>query len=640
VPVQPDVPALGRTFDYLVPAKWDDAVRVGTRVRIALHGRRVGGWVVAERSDPPAGVQLRPLAGVSGWGPPGEVIELATWAAWRWAGPVTTFLRTASPDRNVQVLPSPPAPGRTDDGGLAGPADEELRAAAREAFSQVGEPTLIRIPPATDLLPLVSEVVRLAAGPGGAVQPGPGGAVLILVPSVGWAERLTARLARRGVRVAAGWAEARAGWPVVVGTRAAAWAPIPRLAAVVVLDSADESHRQQQTPTWDAWELVAERARRDGAPCILSAACPSVVQHVRCREITVSRSLERGGWPRLTVIDRRHADPRTGLLSEELVDTARRQLDGGGRAVFVLNRTGRARLMACAACGELVRCDVCGRSVRQGDHVLHCDGCGSERPPLCAVCGSTRLKVLRPGVARIREELEALLRVPVVEVSGQTVAAGGAASAGGAVTAVAADLSGSAIVGTEAALHRVRHAALVAFLDFDQHLLAPRFTAAEEALGLLARAGRLVAGRAGANGTGGAGANGTRALPLPGVLVQTRMPDHEVLRAAALGDPALLLRAEAALRTQLSLPPSGALALVSGPSAAEFVAALAPVGGALGAAGPDDAQFPDNGPVTVSALDDDRWLLRADRTDVLCDALAATPRPRGRLRVEVDPVSV
>jgi primosomal protein N' (replication factor Y) (superfamily II helicase) len=34
----------------------------------------------------------------------------------------------------------------------------------------------------------------------------------------------------------------------------------------------------------------------------------------------------------------------------------------------------------------------------------------------------------------------------------------------------------------------------------------------------------------------------------------------------------------------------------------------------------------------------DRWLLRAPDHKVLCDALAATPRPPGRLRIEVDPL--
>ena len=107
----PDVPALGRAFDYWVPAKWRDAVRVGSRVRIALQGRRVGGWVVADPSDPPDSVRLQPLTGLSGWGPPLGVIDVARWAAWRWAGPTTAFLRAASPAHmSTRLATAPPWP--------------------------------------------------------------------------------------------------------------------------------------------------------------------------------------------------------------------------------------------------------------------------------------------------------------------------------------------------------------------------------------------------------------------------------------------------------------------------------------------------------------------------------------------------
>ena len=37
---------------------------------------------------------------------------------------------------------------------------------------------------------------------------------------------------------------------------------------------------------------------------------------------------------------------------------------------------------------------------------------------------------------------------------------------------------------------------------------------------------------------------------------------------------------------------------------------------------------------------DGRWLLRASDHTTLCDALAATVRPPGRVRIEVDPLRV
>ncbi len=101
--VRPDVPALDKTFDYLVPEALAGAVTIGTIVRIPLAGRRVRGWVVDDDVEPEADAgKLLPLAKVVGAGPPPELLELCEWAAWRWAGPLPHLLRAASPPNAVR----------------------------------------------------------------------------------------------------------------------------------------------------------------------------------------------------------------------------------------------------------------------------------------------------------------------------------------------------------------------------------------------------------------------------------------------------------------------------------------------------------------------------------------------------------
>jgi len=158
-------------------------------------------------------------------------------------------------------------------------------------------------------------------------------------------------------------------------------------------------------------------------------------------------------------------------------------------------------------------------------------------------------------------------------------------------------------------LHRVARSDLVAFLDFDQELLAPRYRAAEQAFALLVRAARLVGGREG----------GGR------VLVQTRVPRHDVIDAALHADPSRFAVAEEAQREALGLPPASALAEVAGAAAEAFVRNLE---GALDPA------------IEVLGPSDGRWLVRAAGHRALCDALAGTTRPAGRLRVAVDPPRV
>lgn len=570
VRVLPDVPAIDRAFDYAVPPELEADVRLGTMVRVSLNGRRVGGWVVGEGTTAPEGVRLLPIAKVTGWGPDPELIKLSKWAAWRWAGRPSALLGTASPPGAVRALPPPAAPA-----AAAPAAIGAVAALAREGLELPR--ALLRLPPAADPLPVV--LAALERGP-----------ALVVTPSLADASQLGLLLRRAGQPVAVvprEWARAAAGGATVVGARGAAWAPAPRPAAIIVLDAHDEGLQQEQAPTWNAWQVAAERAGLAGVPCLLVSACPSLELLGAAPLLTLSRADERLGWTPVEVVDRRQADPSTGLLSSQLASL----LSNCDRVVCVVNRKGRARLLACAACGSLAACDRCGASVVQDEAELECRRCATRRPLICAACGGQRLKNLRAGVTRLREELEALARRPVGEVTGETD-----------------ELPDTPIViGTEAVLHRVRAAEAVAFLDFDQELLASRYRAGEQALALLARAARITGGRDG----------GGR------VLVQTRVPDHDAVQAAVLGDPARLAASEQVRRGEVGFPPFSALALVSGAVAAEFVAGMPTVEG-----------------VEVLGPDEGRWLVRAPDHRTLCDALARTPRPAGRVRVEVDPARV
>jgi primosomal protein N' (replication factor Y) len=622
VRVRTEVAALAKTFDYAVPAKWASDMRVGTRVRVPLHGRSVRGWVVGtnastgESGDKPADgappdVRLLPLKAWLGWGPPEDLVDLAEWAAWRWAGPSTFFLRVASPEGIVRALPQLPR-ASAEPSAETTPATGSPWAAA---LAHGATETMVRLPPATDLIDLVLAVLDDQQ------RRSRTGSVVVLVPSTGWAERLVARLVRRGVAATSTWDEARAGWPVVVGTRTGAWAPVPRLAAAVVIDAHDAAYREESAPTYSAVEVLRERARRAGAPCLLVSPIPPVELTARADLTTVALSPaeERAGWPALERIDRKGADPRTGMFSEEFVRLARSVLDdpsaaARGPLVCVYNRTGGARLLACAHCGELAQCTRCGAAVARArdEEVLRCPRCGETRPVVCPHCGRLRMKALRVGVSRLREELAALLGVAVGEVSGPRAASRNDANAD-------TDPSGtppeSVLIGTEAVLHRVRRAAAVAFLDIDLHLLAARLSATEETLSLLVRAGRLV----GPRGSGPAWAR---------VLVQTRVPDHPVLVGAAAGEPAPVLDAEAEIRRASGLPPFSALALVSGALAPGYADALV----AATAADPT---------VSVTPLDEARFLVQAPEHGPLCDLLARVARPGGRgLRVEVDPTAL
>jgi primosomal protein N' (replication factor Y) (superfamily II helicase) len=572
VRVLPDVTGLDKEFDYAAAGD-DPLLTVGALVRVPLHGRRVAGWVTA--LDPPDApvddARLQPVRAVVSRGPAPELLDLAGWASVRWAaGRLRPFLVAASPPTRVRSLP---AARRTATTGELGPIGAQA-----VATLDAGGGVLV-IPPATS--PVEAIVAAARRGP-----------ALATVPTVARATAMAAALRRRGLTTALvprDWAAAASGVDVVIGARVAAWAPCPSLAAVVVVDEHDEALQEERAPTWHARDVLLERARRAGIPVLLTSPAPTVAGlDAAGRLDRLPVDVARAGWPIVDVVDRTAEEPwKTSLVTPALIRHLR---NDALTVVCVHNTPGRGRILACRSCKALLRCERCDAAMAQPDDTeLVCPRCATVRARVCQQCGGSAFANLRPGVTRLREELAAAANRPAVAVTG-----GGDARP---------DPAG-VYVGTEAVLHRVEHADVVAFLDFDRELLAPRYRAAEQAMSLLVKAARLLGPRS----------RGGR------LLVQTFLPGHEVLRAALLADPTRLLAAEGERRELLELPPVRALATVTGAGSAELAAtiersALVEVGGAEGS-----------------------YTVRAPDWTILGEALIAAKQAAGsRARIAVDP---
>ena len=575
VRVQPDITAITQSFTYEVPEAWEsdgraEKVAVGSLVRVDFAGRRTAGWVTAVDVEHDPTMEIAPLRKWSSVGPSQEILELSEWAAHRWYGRTVHFLRAASPPQMVAQLPQPAS-------ATSGAPDGPLH----HLFDHTGV-TIVETPPA-------DRGIDLALGAAAK------GRALVLVPTIADRRYVAGQLKAAGVAVAEypeQWARAAAG-AVVVGTRAAALAPLDDIDAVVVIDEHDSAFKEERSPTWNARDIAIERARRAGVPSILSSPSPSLEALVGSdRRLIPERSAQRNGWPFVQVVDMRRSET-PGLLSAELVDAVR----SDGAVACILNRKGRAQMLACSRCDTLADCETCGAAVHQPDQVLVCRSCGSERPVVCGSCGTTKMKLIRPGLSRVAEELTALAKRPVIEVTAETESK---------------ELRGDHLfIGTQALLHRIESATAVIFLDFDQELAQPRARAAETAFAHLALAARRVGNRQG----------GGR------VIVQTRRPTDIVIEAAVHGDPSRVANAQRDVRQLLKQPPYGAWALVSGAGGETYVDALRSTIA-------DGAEQ-----VEIRELDD-QWRVSAPDHDTLLNALHQTERPAERLRVEVDPIDI
>ena len=719
VQVLVDEPAIDREFTYLLPPELASGrvpVTVGTIVRVVLNRRRLRGWVTQLDAPVPADLELAPISSVVGVGPPPHVVDLASWAAWRWAGTRAHFLRTASPDRVVKGLPatrplSLPGAGSDERASTPGWVADALDAGAgatrsepRHAVCPSDQTGQSELSAAADAVSAADAVARRAAGDGwpAVVRLGPcadewplvvealhHGRLLVLAPTVAWAARLLGRLRQTGMSTALyprDWAGAAAAH-AVVGTRAGAWAPCGRLDAVVVLDEHDEAYQSEAAPTWNARDVAVERARRDGARCVLAGPMPSPDALVLAGHdaagarassepgtgalprlgtdahafldsgvgsvaaprsptqsappsappsatepviFTAARPDEREAWPRVQIADRRQDDPATGeWCGEALAELLR----SDRTVVCVLNRTGRARLAYCASCGELARSRESGRALRLEKQQFVDPDSGEVRPAVCESCGAMKFRRARVGVKGVAEEMERLARRPVIQVVGEQASRFGTGSgtAGTPNTPPVTRGTGGGDAATRSRRQQRQPQAAQTgqtAIYIGTEAVLHRVPSAD-AVAFVDFDQELTAPRYRAAEE--AFALLVRAARLVGprsgggsILVQTRLPAHPVLAAAVNADPGDWLRAEVERRSVMRQPPAATWALVSGAVAPSYIENLS--------AGPNASGLDIAGPAVGT------WRVRSDDRAALLDALAAAERPSGRLRVAVDPL--
>lgn len=501
------------------------ATQIGTKVRVNLHGRRVGGWVVAIGDSTTPGFssafesKLIPLVSVSGAGVEPYLVDLVTWVATMWCGPIRAVLSSATAP-SVRVSRGSPQRGRS-----VKPTDDGVATSTRLLIEQGGG--VIVVPP------LQSAISVIAA----AAQSGP---VLALCPTIRMCILGAASLRRRGLVVAVmpdDWSRAASGVDVVIGARSGVWAPCVGMASIVVIDEHDESYWEERVPTWNAPEVARERARRAGVAYIAVSSVPSLrtlstVLPEDIHETPVTAS----GWPQFVVEDLSAQSVKTSLVTTSLVQELR---DPKKTVLAIFNTTGSGRLLACKQCRAIAKCSACATVLAQ-DQVgeLRCGVCDTAVPAVCNACGRTVFSVLRAGTAQLQRELSATAARTVIEVTKET-------------PLDKLDLS-CAYVGTEALLYRVSSADVVVFLDIDAELMAPRLSALADTLALLVRAARVV------------GVHGR-------IIVQTRAIDHPLIQAIQKADALhiqeaimALLRSEAGRRRSMALPPVAYCSLVEG----------------------------------------------------------------------------
>ena len=361
--------------------------------------------------------------------------------------------------------------------------------------------------------------------------------------------------------------------PIVVGTRSAIFAPVPKLGLILVDEEHDQSYKQEETPRYNARDVAVMRAKLEGAVVVLGSATPSLESwqnsaqkkyaRIEMRDRVMNRPL-----PAVELIDMRTEFKQTGLenlFSRALVEQTRVALERGEQALILLNRRGYSFAVICRACGEKLECQNCAISLthhkpaadesdvaragiaKQGQR-LECHYCGFRRtvPARCPKCDSEHLYYLGAGSQQGEERLgEIFPGARIGRMDRDTV------RGRYDLERLLARLHSGEInllVGTQmiAKGHDIHGITLVGVVGCDHALSMPDFRAAERVFQLMTQ----VSGRAGRG-------------ELPGrVVVQTYYPDHYAILAASQHDYASFVERELKYRRWMHYPPFGVLANV------------------------------------------------------------------------------
>src|SRR5436305_6629072 len=426
------LPHLDRPFDYLVPAGLAEVARPGVRVRVRFAGQLVDGFLLsrAEHSEHPG--RLAYLERVVSPEPVlrPEILALARAVAQRYGGTLADVLRLAVPPRHARAEAAAPAPGVDPKPDLPDGTGWAPYGAGTGFLAALGDGRAPRAVwtalPGEDWPGRLAEAVTATVHSGrsavvavadardldrldAALHAGPGH--VALSAALGPAQRYARYLsASRGLV------------PVVIGTRAAAFAPVPELGLVAIWDDGDDLYAEPRAPYPHAREVLLTRAQLAGAGALLGGYARSVeaqqlIATGWAKELVAPRQTVRVRAPAVVPTADDPRDQTAARLPTAAWRAARDALAAGTPVLVQVPRRGYLPSVACADCRTPARCPQCHGplALAAASGTAACRWCGRTGASYaCPTCGGRRLRAAVVGARRTAEELgRAFPGVPV-----------------------------------------------------------------------------------------------------------------------------------------------------------------------------------------------------------------------------------
>ena len=338
---------------------------------------------------------------------------------------------------------------------------------------------------------------------------------------------------------------------LVVGTRSAVFAPCENLSLIILDEEQEHSYKSENSPRYHAREVAIWRGSKEKALVLLGSATPSVESMYRAKTgaYQLYELKERFGGralPGVTIVDMKDELKKGNDLSfsETLRDAIMDTHDAGKQTILLLNRRGNARALVCVDCREAPECPRCAvrLTYHSANNRLMCHYCGFSRivPQRCPDCGGP-LKQIGIGTQKLQQELELIF--PEYEIARMDADTVSASNTHEKILEHFRNDRVPVLIGTQMVAKGLNlpDVTLVGVLDADLSLYNDSFRAAETTFNMLTQ----VVGRAGRGDSPGQ------------AVIQTLMPDHQVIRLAAKQDYDGFYDLEIQLRKMQNLPPFG-----------------------------------------------------------------------------------
>ena len=427
------------------------------------------------------------------------------------------------------------------------------------------------------------------------LQTEPTAQALVMVPEINLTPQLEQRFSERfepwlgpGCVVAmhsamtpaqrlASWLCAHSGQArMVLGTRMAVLASLPRLRLIVVDEEHDPSYKQQEGARYSARDLAIYRGQLEGAKVLLGSATPSLESWHQSRPASEDKPAgryvrlhmpARVGQSALPLVRRvdMNRQPRRTVFSGVLLDAMRERIRMGQQILVLLNRRGYAPVLHCPSCHWKSQCPHCSalQVFHKLDRSLRCHHCSFAQavPRACPECGDTDVRAMGRGTEQLEEilatQLEGVVRPDggaprIARIDADSTRAKGALESQLAqVHAGEVDV----LVGTQmiAKGHDFRRVSLVAAIDTDGALFSSDFRAPERLFSLLMQA----AGRAGRDAQWSRQEGHACEM-----WIQTHFPQHPLFDALKRHDYPAFAQEQLQERAQAGMPPFSFQALL------------------------------------------------------------------------------